>query len=244
MVNLFDDGPVERANDRRFSIDGPGNYWTLVKQMKRAYVDNIPLVPATTSESVEAAALNFWGDSGIASRSYDEQAQAGLYLGPVVVAQEGVFANTKSTNERVLKSILGKCKKVNGIWLYEGDDPELKDVGFAPYKSFKTGKQSVRTFLKGGLAGILEHNPTSLDGGYFKEILAPLLSCEEFKVFVLGDGDVKKPVLRVASIDFRDAADNEGNASIGVCYGYNGNMSGFIFGKIDPKYKSSRQLVQ
>ena len=46
---------------------------------------------------------------------------------------------------------------MNGILLYQSNNPKLRDFGFAPYETFKQGIQESGDFAKAGLARVLEH---------------------------------------------------------------------------------------
>ena len=149
--------------------------------------------PATTSESVSAAAYNFkeLAKPKILDPSW-------LQLGLIVRTSEGVFANPPKnaegnpiTDEAELKAYLDSCRRVNGIYLGNND------FGFAPYETFKREVQESRTFAEGGLARLLEHSD---------ERTAPKLgeisSSENYPVGVnvFWFDPVEEPVLKVSAL--------------------------------------------
>lgn len=97
-----------------------------------------------------------------------------LYLGRVVHTSEGVFVNPPKdarrnliTKEKILKSLLGRAKKVNEVYLGEND------FGFAPYETFKYGEQDCDTFVQSGLARVLEHTEKKV-AERLTEIFSPI----------------------------------------------------------------------
>ena len=143
----------------RYPSFGRDSYLGNIESMQTEFYhsDEFPRVtfrPATTSESVSAAAYNF-GELA-RPKIFDP---SWLQLGWIVRTSEGVFANPPKdaegnpiTNETELKAYLNDCRKVNGIYL--GDN----DFGFAPYETLKRGIQEGGTFAEGGLARLLEHS--------------------------------------------------------------------------------------
>jgi hypothetical protein len=113
----------------------------------------------TTSESISAAAFDF---KNLAKPEIFDPSW--LQTGYIVRTFEGVYANTKITNETKLRKLRDKAKKVNGIWILENGEGGVRDFGFAPYKSFKTGVQDCYSFAEGGLARVLEHTSAKVAG--------------------------------------------------------------------------------
>lgn len=121
----------------------------------------------TITESISAATYNF--NDEIKSRFLD--AGDFFQLGKAVRTTRGVFVNPPKNNsgnfildEKVLDSCLNECINSNGIWLYEGNNPQLKDFGFAPDETFNSNPNSRYEmeedslyFSNGGLARVLEH---------------------------------------------------------------------------------------
>src|SRR3989344_8633026 len=182
----------------RYPAFGPDSYKNNLAKMGERYfhsaeISDISFRSATTSEAVSASAYKFgeMAKKQIFNPSW-------LQVGYIVRTSEGIFTNTKEVDESVLKSLLNKCEKVNGIWLYDGDDITLRDFGFAPYETFKQEVQDSGDFTESGLARILEHS---------KEKSVPKLSEISSPKFypsgvnVLGFDAVKEPILRVAFLD-------------------------------------------
>ena len=96
----------------------------------------------------------------------------------------------------ILKNKLNRCKFVNGIWIYEGDNPDLKDFGFAPYESFKQEIQDCNTFVQGGLARVLECTPEK-EAKNFRIITSPQFYKGGVNVW---DFDSFKEQLKIASL--------------------------------------------
>ena len=201
---------------------GPNFYSGNLESMGQSHyhsneLPEISFKPSTTSESVSASAYEFGtlAKPQILDRNW-------LQLGPIVRTSLGVFVNIKEVDESVLKSLLNKCEKVNGIWLYNGEDITLRDFGFAEYETFKQGVQDSGDFAEGGLARILEHTPKKSAPNLRK------ISSTKFYprgVEVFGFDKVKVPILRVAClISDRDLVDVRldvyGDYSVDDGYGY------------------------
>ena len=183
----------------RYPSFGRNSYLNNIESMQADFYhsDEFPRIrfrPATTSESVSAAAYNFreLAKPEILDSSW-------LQLGWIVRTSEGVFANpirdaegNPITNEAELKAYLNGCRKVNGIYL--GDN----DFGFAPYEAFKRGVQESGTFTEGGLARLLEHSDEKTAHN-----LGEISSSENYPagVNVWGFDEVKEPALRVLALN-------------------------------------------
>lgn len=143
-----------------------------------------------TSESISAAAYGF-GNNGEVDAKRDIFDPRWLQAGHIVRTQEGIFTNTKVTDEKSLKEMLNGAKKVNGIYLLD------KEMAFAPYESFERGVQDCSTFAEGGLARALEHTSEKV-----AENLRQIASRKFYKrgVNVIGFDKFKEPVLRVAGL--------------------------------------------
>lgn len=124
--------------------------------------------PATTAESISAAAHDF---KYLSKLPFDNRFQAGV----MAIIPEGVFFNPdynlsdlkrEHIDEKALKSLLKRDRKVNGIYLLD------KDMSFAPRDSFTIGIQDYNTFVRGGLARALEHTPEK-EARKFKVIVSP-----------------------------------------------------------------------
>jgi len=181
----------------RYPAFGPNSYSSNLESMGKRYFHStrfpdISFRPATTPESVSASAYKF----GEMAKKQIFNPNC-LQVGPIVRTSEGVFANTKEVDESVLKSLLNKCEKVNGIWLYQDNEPELIDFAYTEYETFKNGFQDSRDFSESGLARLLEHTCESSAPN-----LREISSAENYPngVKVFGFDSVKEPVLRVAGL--------------------------------------------
>ena len=127
-----------------WKLYGRGTYKENIDKMREE--DFVPAIPATTSESILIASKYF---SRLESYLFKNSV---LQAGDVVITQEGVFTNTRETDESELKRKLANARKVNGIYLIDND------VAFASFETFKQGKvQTSEEFAKSGLARALEH---------------------------------------------------------------------------------------
>ena len=121
---------------------------------------NITFTPATTAESVSAAAYRFCDFAK--PKIFDHRC---LQAGRVFKADEWVVFNPPKdeqgeliTDERIFKGYLDKAKKVNGIYIIPNGKIEgVRDCSFVPYDSFKQEVQSAGDFVRSGLARGLEH---------------------------------------------------------------------------------------
>ena len=177
------------------AIFGPNTYRTNLDLMGKVYfhsrqLPNISFKPATTSESISAAASGF-GSNGEVDAKRDILDPGWLQTGDIVRTQDGVFTNTTVIDETSLKQFLDGAEKVNGIYLLNGG------IGFAPYESFEIGAQDCITFAHGGLARALEHTPEKVATKLGK-IASPKFYKGEINVICFDP--VEKPISRVASL--------------------------------------------
>ena len=180
--------------------------------------ERISFRPATTSESISAAAYGF-GCEGEFDAERDIFNKRWLQLGYIVRTQDGVFTNTQITDEVSLKKLLEKAEKVNGIYLIDDN------MAFAPYETFQGGVQDCDTFANGGLARALEHTQENVAKN-LREIASP----EHYKggVNVWHFDDVKEPVLKVAGLGSNEYVDG-GRLDVDGS-NWDGYDSGFAFG--------------
>ena len=208
------------------ALFGLKTYRNNIKDMSKEYfhskeLSNITFTPATTAESISAAAYRFADFAK--PKIFDPR---WLQAGWIVEISEGFFANppidrwgNHITNEKTLKSFLKSDRKVNGIYLLDND------FGFASYKTFNRGTQDCDTFARGGLARILEHTREK-EAKQLKAIASPKLY--KIGVNVLGFDDVKDSTLRVVSLDSGMGLD-DGRLLI-ECYDWNDDNDGGAFG--------------
>ena len=177
---------------------GPKTYSDNIQEMQKFYShpqtgEKIFFREPTTSESISAAAYVF---ENIAKPQILDPRW--LELGRILRTSQGVYVNPPKdakdnsvTDEKTLESFLNKTKKVNGIYLCDND------FGFAPYETFKQGKQDCDEFTEGGLARVLEHT-----GEKKAQKLGKIASPEFYKdgVYVWGFDKVKEPFLTVVSL--------------------------------------------
>jgi hypothetical protein len=182
---------------------GPNCFNENVAEIQKQYShpqtgEVITLREPTTAESILAVSYDF------AKRAEPKILDPRwLQMGRIVRTPEGVFANIPKdaqgkpiTDKQTLKSFLDNCEKVNGIWLYNGNDKTLRDFGYAPYETFEQGVQNAVDFAESGLARVLEH--TAKTAVNLKEIA----SKENYSrgVNVSGFDKVNEPALRVVSL--------------------------------------------
>lgn len=171
---------------------GPDKYSRNIAAMGESYSspagERISLRPATTAESV----LIVSGD--LKNKAHPKNLSLRwLQIGSIATTREGVFANTTEADERKLKALLDKSKKVNGVYFCEKDCGD--DVGFAPYETFEQEtNQEAGKFAEGGLARILEHTEGSA------ELLREMASIYQVGACVFGFKKVEKPVIRVVGL--------------------------------------------
>ena len=169
---------------------GPGTYSNNLAEMQKTHThsDKYPKLSfraPTTSESISPSAYDF--ENLAKPQIFNPR---WLQAGRIVKTNEGVFTNTTETDERKLKALLDKAKKVNGIGIYFGEN----DFGFAPYGTFEQGIQEAGKFVEGGLARILEHTKGPAEN------LRAMASTYKKGVNVFGFDSVKEPVLKVVSL--------------------------------------------
>ena len=183
---------------------GPNTYLGNLEEMQKNYshskgLSKISFKSPTTAESISAAAYDF---ENLAKPEILDSRW--LQAGRIVRTSEGVYANPPKdeqgnliTDEARLKEFLDKCIEVRRIRLYQGDDPALRDFGYAPYETFKIGVQDCDTFAENGLARLLEHT-----GEQAAKNLRQIASPKHYKrgINVWGFDLVEKPVLRVATL--------------------------------------------
>ena len=212
-----------RGNDLTVSHPafGPNFYRQNLEAMSRDYSypetgERISFRPAVTSESISAAAYGF-GCEGEFDAERDIFNKRWLQLGYIVRTQDGVFTNTKITDEVSLKKLLEKAEKVNGIYLIDDN------MAFAPYETFQRGVQDCDTFAHGGLARALEHTQENVAKN-LREIASPRYYKKEVNVW--GFDDVKEPVLKVAGLGSGRVI----VGGLGVGGDWYGDNNGYAFG--------------
>lgn len=189
---------------------GPNFYSKNQEAMSQDYshskeLPKITFKPATTSESISISSYDF---RNLAKPEIFDPKW--LQAGNIVRTQEGVFVNTRETDESKLKQMLNQCEKINEIYLGEND------FGFVPYETFETGVQDSGTFIRGGLARSLEHTKEKV-----AENLGEITSRKNYKrgVNVWGFDEVSEPILKVASL-------YSGRLFVGVGLGVGGDYWG------------------
>ena len=208
---------------------GPNTYKGNLEEMSKDYShpqtgERISFREPTTAESISAAAYEF--ENLAKPEIFDSR---WLQAGYIVRTQDGVFTNTKITDEDSLKKLLDKAEKVNGIYLI--DDK----MAFAPYETFKQGMQDCDTFSHGGLARALEHTQEKVATN-LREIASPKFYKRGVNVWSFDS--VKEPVLRIASLDSDRGLDRDG-LGIGGYGGYEGR-GGYAFGVLKKSAEGTR----
>ena len=204
---------------------GPNTYKGNLEEMSKDYSHpqtgkRISFNPATTSESISAAAWNF---KELAKREIFDPRW--LQLGYLIRTQDGVFTNTKELDEKVLKSYLDKAEKVNGIYFI--DDK----TAFAPYETFRQGiYENLDEFAECGLARLLEHTKEKIAKN-LREIASPKFY--KNGVNILGFDRVKEPILSVAALDSSRGIDGDRLSVGGLGGDWDVSYYGFAFGVLD-----------
>ena len=145
--------------DRKFitTLDpfAVGDYNANVRAMGITYAhpeDYTPITfrSAATDESVAIVCYMFRDEKtfDFRRRFFDSSA---LHAGRIILTQDGVWTNFPAQfDEATMKRLLTDDRKVNGIYLLDGN------TAFVP-NGFKTGEQDCKEFLEGGLARAVEH---------------------------------------------------------------------------------------
>ena len=174
------------------AVFGTNTYRGNLGAMQKRYfhsgqLQNISFRPATTSESISAAAYGF--KDMVKLQIFDPR---WLQVGYIVRTPEGVFTNTTETDGGKLKQLLTNARKVNGIYFLDNN------IAFAPYETFESGVQDFDVFSQGGLARALEHT-SEKTASKLRGIASP----EHYKrgVNVWEFNPTKEPVVKVASLD-------------------------------------------
>jgi len=208
--NLIVSSPAFGRNNFKNNLDAMGRTYSL---NGRTFSFRKPL----TSESISASAYGF-GEDGEFDTKRDIFNPSWLQVGSIIKTQEGVYTNTKETNEEALKGLLNGIEKTNGIYLRDDG------IAFAPYESFKRGVQSAEDFARGGLARALGHTPEEV-----AKNLNKIASTYKEGVDVWSFDEVQEPTLRVASLySYRNGGrlGVDGNCRVGY-------SNGFTFGVLN-----------
>lgn len=223
---------IKISGDRNFiaslSAFGPAGYKKNIAEMQKQYShpetrETISFRPATTAETI---LINPHYSENEAEPEIFEPVL--LQAGWIVKTPEGVFANPPKdkkgnhiSDEKTLKSFLKTNKKVNGIYLLNND------FGFAPYETFKMGKQDYDIFTRGGLARILEYSEEKT-----AKNLRIITSHKFFKegVYVSGFDNVKEPILKVIGFD---SGRNFNDYCFCIDGNWNDHYNGFSLGVLD-----------
>ena len=162
-----------------------------------------------------------------------------IQLGKIVRTSEGVYTNPPkdaqgnfTNDEKTLKGLLNKCKKVNGIYLSDND------FGFAPYETFEQGTKDCDAFVKGGLARLLEHTKDK-EAKNLRKIVSPKPFNREVNVW--GFEEIKPSFRRVVSLgSYKNFGyhrlDIFGGWTNSDCWG--GSYDGHVFGVLNETGKA------
>ncbi len=181
---------------------GPNTYSTNIDSMRKKYfhskdLPNVTFKPLSTAESLAVVCYDF---ANLAKPQIFNPNW--LQAGRILRTQDGVWANLPLdkegkliTDENVLKTYLPKAQKikVGTGHIYLGDN----DFGFAENETFARGVQDCDTFVKGGLARVLEHTSEQVAKNF--ETIADRKNYIE-GVNVLAFNPVKESFLRVVSL--------------------------------------------
>jgi len=221
----------------KYPAFGPDYFYRNIFNMRKTYFFQfggweMPFREPTTSESISVASYDF--GKIIKPKFLDS---SWLQLGYTLNTQEGVFVNLPKKHGipigdgGTLKTRLNKARKVNGIWLGEGD------FGFAPYETFNLGEQDSGDFAEGGLARVLEHTESKVatklkemtSKKYFENGVMVEASCGGD----IGNADTNFPRIYVTCIN---SILNHKKLGIESDY-YEGNCRGHAFGILDKTHQ-------
>ena len=209
-----------QGKDLSVALFGPNAYKVNREAMSKQYwhsnsQPNISFRPATTSESISASAYDFGNEAK--PKIFNPR---WLQAGYIVRTPDGVFTNTQITSEKDLKQLLNGVKKVNGIYLLDNG------IGFAPYETFEKGVQDCDSFVRGGLARVLEHTQEKT-----AENLRTISSQKFYPkgINVFGFDEVKEPISRVADL-YSDTYLDYDRLNVNGYYWNDNYIYGYAFG--------------
>ncbi len=206
---------------------GPNTFRSNIKKMRKQYYhprtgEIISFREPGTSESISAAAYNF--ESMAKPKIFDPR---WCQIGCVRKIDEGVFVNLPLdkdgkiiTSEQILKSFLGKDKKVNGIYLLGNG------FAYAPRETFEIGVQEGETFARGGLARVLENTPEQV-----AKNLQTIASKKNYPNGVNVFGFEAEDILRVAGLN--SGRDSDGGLLSVLGDDWDDYYGGYAFGVLD-----------
>lgn len=233
---------LHEGNQLDVALFGPDMYKTNVKNMLKTYfhskeLSNITFSPATTAESISAAAYNFteFAKPKIFNPNW-------LQAGRIFKAPEWVVVNTLKDeqgdlieDERTLKRFLNEAKKVNGIYrIPNGKIKGVRDCSFVPYESFKQKVQSDEDFARSGIARGLEYVEGDIAPN-LKIISSKTNYPREVNVF----GFSPESVSRIVGLDSYRGLDDHGLSVLGDYW--DGYYDGFAFGVLDKSAEGASQ---
>lgn len=212
---------------------GPDYFEDNIKEMQKDYSHpetgkKISFKEPTISQSILAVTPGFGSGEEVDAKRDIFDNPDWLQIGRIVRTSEGIFTNPpkntrgkKIIDEKILKSFLNKCKKINEIWLYDGKD--ALDFGFAPYGTFTTGLQDGGDFAEEGLARLFEHTKEKTARN-----LREIASYENYPdgIDIAGFDEVKKPDLMLISLG--SSADSD--KILDVHGDWNSDWDGYAFG--------------
>ena len=208
---------------------GPGLYKNNVSAMNQTYSyqqtgEPVTFKEWTASEAISVSVYGF-GSKGKLDAKRDVFDPRWLQAGVIVRTAEGVYATVHRdgkgnvcTDESELRKLRDKATKLeDGIWILENSQAFVKlgirDFGFASYETFDRQKNNIsrETFVKGGLARVLEH--TSEKEAKNLKVIA---SSSNYKkgVSVWGFDEVKQPRVSVCGLE-SDSYDDGGGLFVG-----------------------------
>lgn len=234
---------------------GEDSYSNSRERMQRNYSHpltgkKISFRPATISESISAAAYEF-GSGSEADAKKANLDPTWLQLGYMIQTEDGIWTNTEATykciptgdgdwvysqkpHENELKSLLNGAKKVNGIYLLNNG------IGFAPFESFETGLQDVDTFVRGGLARVLEHTDNKV-ATKLRKIGSPKFYKEG--ISVSSRYNYNSLFTSRSLVPFISSNEHFDNNALGVGWGYDVYGGGYAFGVLKENKNNEQELT-
>jgi hypothetical protein len=222
---------------------GPNTYANNIINMRKRYFNSkqhqdISFRPATTSESISAAAYKFRDiakpeifDTKWLQAGYISKTPNGMFVNPPLDLQGKPIIDEQKlwrllNGAELIHLDLDNFREHHVIYILDNSE-KLKDFGFAEYGAFlKEWIQDTYYFENGGLAKLLEHTK-------YAKNLAKICDAKSYPkgIDVIGFNPVKSPILMVVKLGSIYPLDD---SKLGVCCDLDNN-DGFAFGVLEEK---------